>query len=120
MEIFLTVKKHLAALGYVANQNAFNVKQLGFIFMGVVSVQSLSIYLFCYAHAQKEYMDIILMITATVLGKHNQHNQKFVPKLLDDNNFSVTISMVSTVQKTATIFTFINRIEEIVNDSEFE
>lgn len=96
MKIFNTVQKHLASIGYRANQNPFNTQQLSIILMGIFATISQCIYLFFIAKTLKEFMDSILMTAA---------------------NFLVFISNLSTIHKMATIFIFIDSIEKAINES---
>lgn len=96
MKIFQTVQKHLASIGYRANQNPFNLQQLTIIFMGILAIFSQCVYLFFIANTTKEFLDSILMTTIGIL---------------------VFISNLSTVHKTATIFIFIDSVEKGIHGS---
>ena len=98
MKIFKTVQKHLASLGYIKNQSSLNIRQLSICFLSIVAIISLSLYLFCFANTQKEFMDSIFMTVSGVL---------------------VFISNLSTANKLTTIFIFIDRTEQVINESKF-
>lgn len=96
MKIFETVLKHLDSIGFKENQHRFNRIQIETHLKAALNVSLICVQLFHVANTLKEYMDGIFLITVAIL---------------------VFISRASTAFKTTTIFIFINRLEEIINDS---
>lgn len=98
MKIFQTVQRDMALIGYKADEQPFNIKQIehGFksIFCGTLEL----VYLIFVAETPKEYLVSIFM---TSVG------------------FLVFISFLNTVQKMPKIFYLIDEVEAIINESKF-
>lgn len=99
MKIFERVQKNLKSIGYLENQDPFNKRQLVIGLMSVLGISSIAVQLFYFADRSEAYMHGILLLTVGIL---------------------VSVSRVSTVFKTATIFIFIRRFEELITQSELE
>lgn len=98
MKILQTVQTNLAVLGFERNLRPFNKRQMFWFFEGLLSSTTFVIYLLFEASSPKEYMDSIFMIVIGTL---------------------MTISHFSMILETETIFVLIDKIENIINASEF-
>lgn len=98
MKIFQTIQTNFALIGFERNLRPFNARQRLCFNAASLSVVSLIVYLLNVANTPKEYMDAIFVVALGIL---------------------MTISHISTMLKTETIFIFIDEIEEIVNEREF-
>lgn len=97
MIIFQTVQKYLATIGYAANRSPINSDTISNGLAIVVAITCVTVNL-CIANTPREFMDAIFMTAAGIL---------------------VFISFISTVQKMKTIFTFISKMQTIINEGEF-
>ena len=96
LKIFQMVQKDLATIGYNAD-NPINSKLLSEFLKLMIFTIFECVYLCHDAETPQGYMDSMLMATVII---------------------SICISFVSTVQKTAKIFIFIDEIENGINESE--
>lgn len=99
MKIFQIVQNDLASIGYRANESPLNNDILSYGFKNISFTICGLVYLCRIAETPEEFMDSIFVITVGIL---------------------VFISFVSTVQKMATIFIFIDETEKFINGSEFD
>lgn len=97
MKIFVTVSKHLESIGFAEHQQRFNTRQLKFSLNIILGIILISLNLCYIADTSVEYMNGILIDIVSIM---------------------VFIAFVSTVFKMATIFIFINQLDEIINQSE--
>ena len=96
MKIFQLVQKNLTSFGFNAD-NPINGKLLGEFLQFIIFTIFECVYICRVAETPEEYMDSILMVTVVI---------------------SICISFISTVQKTETIFIFIEEVENGINESE--
>lgn len=99
MKTFVTVSKHLESIGFTEHQKRFNRRQLEFGLNIVLGIILIILNLFYVADTSEEYMNGILIGVVSTL---------------------LFIAFVSTAFKTATIFIFINQLNGIINQSEYE
>lgn len=97
MKILHTVRKDLALIGYNANAQPFNGKQMEHGFKGVLGNILQLLYLIRIAETPAELMVAIFMSSVASL---------------------VLISFVSTAQKMPKIFYLIDEVEKIINKRE--
>lgn len=97
MKIFQISQKNLVFCGFIKNQSAFNKYQLWTIFKSIAYLVLQFLYLFRVANTPKQYMDSIFMTTAGIL---------------------IVISHIGVASKTATLFNFIDDVEQAINESE--
>lgn len=97
MKIFETVLKQLESNGFKENQCRLNRQQLMLGLKTIVMIATICVNLFYEADAPEEYMSCIFHITISIL---------------------VFISRISSVFKTATIFIFIKKFNQMINQSE--
>lgn len=98
MKILQTVQKYFATIGYDANRYPLNSDTVGEIFQRILAIICQFLYLIRHANSPKDIVDNIFMTAVAIL---------------------CFISVMSTIQKMKMIFIFINEIEQIVNESEF-
>lgn len=87
----------MALIGYSADQQPFNMKQMNLAFASILSCAVQLAYLILIAETLKEIMVSIFMTMVA---------------------FLVFISFVSTVLKMPKLFYFVDEVEKIVNESE--
>lgn len=97
-KIFQTIQSKLALIGFERNLRPFNQRQKWTYIVSAVSLATMFIYLLLVANSPKEYMASIFICGVGTL---------------------ITISHISVIVKTETIFKFISEFEEIINGSEF-
>lgn len=97
MKIFQRVQTSLASLGHRRNESPFNKTQLRVMVIVVLNLFSICAYIAREPHTVKQYLDSIYMSAVAVL---------------------ITIARVCILYKNATIFDFIDTVEETVNRSE--
>lgn len=96
MKVYGTVLKHLGSIGFRQNEPRFNKRQCEMHLKAVLNNLLICMQLFHVADTLKEYLDSVFAMTVSIL---------------------IFISRASTAFKSATIFVFINGLEQIVNDS---
>lgn len=97
MKILQSVLKDLASMGYRANQSPFNIDTLVESLKYIMFITCECVYLCRFAGAPKDLAYSVIMATIGIV---------------------IFISFISTVLKMGIIFTFINGLEQIINDSE--
>lgn len=98
MKIFQTVQMHLALMGYGANRPIININTIGEILQRTLAIICQFVYLIRHANSPKDIIDNLFMTAVAILA---------------------IISFTSTLLKKTTIFNFIDDVEKIVNESEF-
>lgn len=98
MKIFQTIQIKFAFLGFESNLRPINNRQKWIFFEIFFCVTSLCVHLFHVASTPKEYLDSILITGMAIL---------------------ILISHISTILQMATIFTYIDEVEGVLNESKF-
>lgn len=96
LKTFQQVQVYLASLGHRPNQSPFNKTQLWIFAKTFLNLFLLFVYLVRESHTPKELMDSMFMLTGV---------------------FLIAIIRVSTLFKNETIFMYIDRVEETINES---
>lgn len=99
MKIFQTIQTKFAVLGLKPNLRPFNNLQKLILFENFVQISSLCVYLFHVANTAKEYLESIHITATTIL---------------------IVTSQVNLISQMATIFSFIDELEDVLNESKFE
>lgn len=95
MKVFQTVRKNFAAIHFRKDQRWFHLRTLFELFKPIMAIVLQCIYLFYDANTPEELMNSIFMTIVGIL---------------------VFISLMSTVQKKAEIFFFMDWVQVIVNE----
>lgn len=97
IKMFQNVQKHLALIGYRANQHPLNNQQLIYGMKIIWTIIPQCAYLLYVDNTQKEFIVSIFMNITAIL---------------------TFISFLSTVQKMTTMFCLIDKCEKVINKSE--
>lgn len=96
MKIFQIIQRNFNAIGFSENHSKFNKHHVGFSLMSIFSIASQLVYLFNGVNSVAEYMYSFIM---TIVG------------------MGVFISFLSSISKKATLHTFIDNIQTIIDES---
>lgn len=98
MNIFVTVKKNFASIGFIQGKGRFDLERWLRIFEGFLAIIMQCLYLVFDADTDEEYMDSMFMTTVGIF---------------------IYVCFLSVVLKTEMIFITIDEIQQFVNESKF-
>lgn len=98
MKIAKTVKRQVASMGYRVDQRSFNTEQLWLLFERMLTLVLQFLDVLYVANNLRQYVESIFMIIVGTL---------------------LYVSLVSTIIEMPTIFTLIDDLEHVINESEY-